>query len=55
MTEKHEIADQPSPAVRKEQECELTETDLNRVSGGGKVSGCIDTRLTGKVCVEYHY
>ena len=34
MSEKHEIADQPSPAVRKEQECELTETELNRVTGG---------------------
>ena len=28
-------------AVRKEQDCELRETDLNRVSGGGKVGGFI--------------
>jgi len=52
---KHEIADQPSPAVRKEQECELTETELDRVSGGGKIGGCIDTRIAGEICVEYHY
>jgi bacteriocin-like protein len=55
MRKKHEIADQPSPAVRKEQECELTETELNRVSGGGKVGGCINTRIAGEICVEYHY
>ena len=35
MREKHEIVDQPNPAVRKEQECELTETELDGVSGGG--------------------
>ena len=55
MREKHEIADQPSPAVRKEQECEMTEAELDLVSsGGGSVWGCIDTRI-GKFCVEYHY
>ena len=53
------IANGPSEATHKPHEdvaeCELTETELDRVSAGGKVGGCINTRIVGEICVEYHY